>query len=79
MTFWFRLLYYQVLLIRKWPILMTIHHYERAFLLEKYAHNVTQHGDKNYIYIYIYSPMMMSSQHHILQKNKNSLSSNDVC
>ena len=69
MTFWFQMSYYQVFVIRKWPLFfMKIHHYGRAFLLEKCAHNVTQYGDKN-----IYSPMMMSSQHHILQTNNKFL------
>ena len=46
-----------------------IHKYERTYVLEKYAHNVTQ---------YVYSVKLMFSpypQH----KSKNVLSSDDVC
>jgi hypothetical protein len=35
--------------------------YERTFVLKKFAHNITQYGDKKF-----YSPLMMSSPYHTL-------------
>ena len=56
--------------------IVKIHKYERAFLLEKYAHNITQYGGVC-VCVYIFPWWCL---HHITHyKSKNLLSTNDIC